>query len=110
MICPECKEQLPIIFALATEDKKVKCSTCKSELLPTAKSMSEIKLVTGTFSFVTGVPLGMYCFNLWVGNDQLGFALYFLLFGTGGVVSAVTLYSKMRMKFRQAWLAPAAGL
>lgn len=105
MKCPECLVSLPFVFAYATVEKKQACPACKSDLVPTERSMTEIKLVTGTFSFLAAVPLGAFSLYLWFEN-QPWTMLYFLVFGTGGVISTVSLYAKMRIRFRQAWLAP----
>lgn len=106
MICPDCRAQLPFTFALATVEKKQQCPVCKNSIIPTEKSMSEIKLVTGTFSFVLAVPLGAFSVYLWAELAEPLSALYFLVFGSGGVLSAVSVYSKYRIRFRQAWFAP----
>ncbi len=44
MKCPECESILPFVFAYATAEKKQACPACKSNLVPTEKSMTEIKL------------------------------------------------------------------
>ena len=108
MNCPECFADLPFVFVYAETDSKKKCPDCNSELAPTEKSMTEIKLVAGTFSFLSAMPLGAFSLYLWF-ESQPWSMLYFLVFGTGSVISVVSLYSKMRIRFRQAWLAPSTG-
>jgi len=107
MKCLECESILPF-FAYATAEKKQACPACKSNLVPTEKSMTEIKLVTGTFSFLAAIPLGAFTIFLWF-DEQPWFALYFLVFGSGSVIAAVSIYSRFRIRFRQAWLAPSSG-
>ena len=108
MKCPECHTPLPFVFVYTEADSKKQCPACKSEIVPTEKSMTEIKLVTGTISFLAATPLGSFSLYLWFEN-QPWTMLYFLFFGVGSVISVASLYSKYRIRFRQAWLAPAAS-
>ena len=105
MNCPVCHKELPLKFVYAAELKKYECPSCSSSIITTKKSMSKIKLGMGTFSFVTATPLGAYCCYLWLGTAQPLFSMYFLFFGTAGILLIVSLYSKSHIKFQPSWLA-----
>jgi len=97
--CPVCQKPLPTSLVFASELKKYQCASCTNWIMPTQKSMSKIKLVMGTFSFISGIPLGAYCCYLWFGSAQPWFALYFLLFGTAGIFTVVSVYSRAQIRF-----------
>ena len=99
MNCPVCQSALPTSLVFADENKKYQCQACSNWIMPTKKSVSKIKLVMGTFSFISGIPLGAYCCYLWLGTSQPWFALYFLLFGTAAIITVVSIYSRAQIRF-----------
>ena len=103
MICPLCQKELPLSFIYATELKKYECPSCADTIITTRKSMSKIKLIMGTFSFITATPLGAFCCYLWFGSAQHILSLYFLFFGIAGIFTVVSLYSKNHIKFQASW-------
>ena len=99
MKCPVCQTALPTKLAFATEEKKYQCASCTNWIMPTRQSVAKIKLVMGTFSFISGIPLGAYCCYLLLGVSEPWFALYFLLFGTAAIILVVGLYSRAKIRF-----------
>ena len=70
MKCPVCQSALPTKLVFASENKKYQCANCTNWITPTHKSMSKLKLVMGTFCFVSGIPLGAYCNYLMFGANK----------------------------------------
>ena len=99
MKCPVCDSPLPTRLVIEPETKKYQCRQCTNWVMPTPKSVSRIKLVIGTFSFLTGIPLGAFCSYLWIGESRPWFALYFLVFGSAAILLAVTVFSRRNLKF-----------
>lgn len=99
MKCPVCQSVLPTKLVFASELRKYKCPACTNWIKPTTKSMSAIKLVMGTFSFIAGIPLGAYCSYLMVGQSEPWLSLYFLIFGTAAILLVVTVYSRAKIRF-----------
>ena len=99
MKCPVCENTLPTRLVIEPETKKFQCQKCTNWIMPTKKSVSKIKLVIGTFSFITGIPLGAFCSYLWLGDSRPWFSLYFLVFGSAAILLVVTLYSRKHLQF-----------
>lgn len=97
--CPVCQSTLPTRLVFASEEKKYQCESCTNWIMPTRQSVSRIKLVMGTFSFIAGIPLGAYCCYLMLGVAEPWFALYFLLFGTAAILLVVSVYSRAKIRF-----------